>query len=264
MSAHADWTVRIRRIGLVAVLVLLVGCGSDPDPGKSTGPSSEECAKQRDRLVEEVRARLQRATDKVMADLNSLHFDALAQVDQVFDEAAADACMEGSAELDALLDRGDRIGVGEQFVRRTNRAFQRWAEAMGSPDARISYPPDPCPDLRRKVRVSYRVIRAPEPGGVRVSLELVLQNGSSKFDYVSHGGRVRATHVRPNDRTRTFVWGGSSGDIDDARVRRTSTHPVDLVPLTTAGLHLFPEGRVQVLQFYASWGLCPVKVTRSP
>ena len=249
---------------LAAALGLVAGCGSGPGQSGSR-QSREECAQPRARLVEEVRLRLQRASDKVLADPNSLQYDALAKVDRVVDAAETGTCMEGSAELDALLDRLDREAIGRPLVRRTVRAFERWAASMGSPDAtiRFNYPPNPCPDLRRKVRASYRVIREPEPGGVRVSLELVLQYDSSEFDYVSHAGRLRATHVKPNDRTRTFHWGASSADIDDARPLRTSTHLVDLVPVTD-GLHLFPEGRVQVLEFGASWGLCPVKVARVP
>jgi hypothetical protein len=94
----------------------------------------------------------------------------------------------------------------------------------------------------------------------------VLENQGSEEILLDHGGRVRATHVRPIDTTRTFSWGGSSADTAAARPGRTSTQRIALVP--PGPLHLFPDGRVEVFDVYGSAGsnvgLCSLRVSRGP
>ncbi len=261
----------IRRVFCLSVLLaVLACCGSDPAPGGSAGPSSEECAQRRERLVEDVRFTLQRAADQMRQTPDLVYMpDAFRRVGGVLDTVAASECVEKSEALDTLVEVTDTQRVTERHVRAAQAAFEQWAGSMGVPDAKINYPPprpDPCPQLRREVRAAYRVVRVPEPGGVRVSLELELENDGSRQVYLDHGGQVRATHVRPTDRTRTYNWGGSSADTAGAFPGRTSTQRIGLVP--PGPLHLYPAGRVEVFDLYGSAysnvGPCRLEVSKAP
>jgi hypothetical protein len=255
-----------RILGLGVVLAVLAACGSDPAP-ESSGPSSEQCAERRGRLVEDVRLPLQIAADGMRYD-GSLPSNGLGRVEVALETALASECVEESAALNTLADLAATPPVTERDIQKADAAFEQWARSMGS-NARINFPPprpNPCPQMRREVMASYRVIREPEVGGVRISFELVLANKGSRLVYLDHGGQVRATHVRPNDRTRTYGWGGSSADTAAARAGRSSTQRIELV--APDPLRLFPDGRVEVFDVYGSAyskvGPCPLMVSRMP
>jgi hypothetical protein len=260
----------IRRVLCLSVaLAALAACGSDPAPGGSTGPSSEECAKQRDRLVEAVRQPLQRATDQVMGSVRVSHRNALRPTGRVLRRVEADECVVETAASSTLVRLARTYDVRRRHLRRAHEAFDQWAGWMGSPDAGINLPPDPCMTLREEVRASYRVNREPEQGGIQVSLEIVLENNSSSRVDLFHGGRVRATHVMPDDRTGLYGWGGSSADTATAAPGHTSTQPVDLLPEQRylpplAGPHLFPSGHVDVYGLYGYSGPCNLGLSRIP
>ena len=261
-------------LGLGCLLVLLAGCGSDPDTSGPADPSSAECAEQRAGLVEDVRRPLQQATDKVMADPGGLQFEVLDRVAQELEGVADSDCVEGSAELEALVDLADRRRVGVGRILKTGRAFERWARSMGSPDVTISSPMDACPQMRREVRASFQVRREPEQGGVRVWLELLIENEGSTLLFTSHGGIARATHVRPDGSTKIFGWGGSSGDaMRAARPGRITTHAVGMSTMTEPMLgnpvHLFTGGEIEVREAYVSaynrnLGPCELRVAGIP
>ncbi len=261
----------IRRAFCLGVLLLvLTGCGFDPAPSGSSGPNGASCAQKRVRLVEDVRFTLQLAADAEKEDPDLWYRDGLGRVGGVLDAVAASECVEKSEALDTLVEVSDTRRVTERHIRKAQAAFEQWARSMGSSDAKINYPPprpNPCPQMRREVRARYRVIREPEPGGVKVSLELELENDGSRQVYLDHGGRVRATRVRPDGGTRTYGWGGSSSDTAGARGGRTSTQPLVLFA-RPAPLHLFPDGRVEVFDVYGSAysnvGPCALKVSRVP
>lgn len=260
----------IRRVFCLSVLLAaLAACGSDPAPREATGPRSAECVQERERLVEDVRLPLQRAANRVKADPYVLSVpDAFERVHFVLTTVIASECVEESGELDTLFEATDTHRVKERHVRRVQAVFEQWARSMGT-DAEIKFPPprpDPCPAMRSEVHAGYRVIRVAEVGGVAVSMDLILENQGSKVILLDHGGQVRATHVRPNDSTRTYSWGGSSADTAEALPGRTSTQRIALVP--PGPLHLFPDGRVEVFDVYGSASsnnaLCSLKVSRVP
>jgi hypothetical protein len=270
MSARLHRKQRGRMICLVATLMLLFGCGSDP--GGASGPSSEQCAEQRNLLVQAVREPLQQATDKVMASLLVMHRRALGAMAPVLRRAKASECVADSAALDTLVHLAHTFDIRKRQMKLALAAFDQWARSMGSPEASISLPRNPCTTLGDEVRASYRVNREPEDGGVRISLELVLENDSSRRVDLYHGGKVRATHVRPQDQTSSYAWGGSSADSARAAPGHATTQLVDLLPTEVVTddsappgpeLHLFPSGRVEVYDVYGYSGPCNLKVSRA-
>jgi hypothetical protein len=97
---------------------------------------------------------------------------------------------------------------------------------------------------------------------VRVEIRVV--NHFSRAVYVDHGDRMTATRVRPTGATRTYDWGGSSGETAAAGSGRTDTEPVYLGG-PTPDLHLFSDGAVHVFDTLGSaygvgFGPCGIKV----
>jgi hypothetical protein len=253
--------------------------GTEPSPqASSSSPTAtvhpKKClARQADQTYA-IGGRLQNVTKGVLAEPDRVPPKALRrfvrEVRQTVEEASK-VCGDEATELDALAELVRTMtesGLDEGLLRQIVTAFEAWGRAIGRPrETRIVYAADPCVPLRKKVHATYEVLRRPESGGVAVSIDLVLVNNWNATVYLDHGGRIRATGVRPDGATRTFQWGGSSSDTAGARPGRTSTTRVSPIPPMgpePAPILLLPDGDVHVFDVYgsayASIGPCPIAV----
>jgi hypothetical protein len=258
----------------MAVLILTGGCGSDGenDPGAdpsqpstptaSATPDSKKCLAAQRSMVWIVQPRVQSLTQRVLSQSGLVPPDAAEPLRRVIVRTGRSSHKECGGDPTALIPLIDLIqsaredGLDEPLLRRIVDAYEEWARKVGQQRlAGIVYHADPCALLRKHVSASYEIRRRAESDGVAAWVEIVLTNEWSEGIWVEHHGRLRATGVRPEWATRTYVWGGSSADNARAAAGRTSRTPVDPFPIDPAAprlpepilLHLFPEGDVEVL-----------------
>jgi len=275
--------VRLRRALTVwvcaAALVLPTACGASGESGAAAPQSpredSKKCLARQADHVYTVAARVQKLTQVVLSHPGRKQGSDVEPLRGVLSKVVSRTerfCPGGPvalAPLVALAKSGSESGVDEPGLRTIVDELHAWGRAVGQPrDARILYVANPCESLRDSLDVSFAVRERPESEGKTVRVELHVVNDFPRLVYLDHGGRITATRVRPTGATKTYDWGGSSGDTAGAPPGRTHTEPVYPSRLRTPDVHLFSDGEAHVFQTYASaygvgFGPCGIKVRRA-
>lgn len=278
--------MRLRRATAVSVcaaaLALPTACADDndsaprgPDAAAPQSPreDSKKClARQADRVYG-VAARVQKLTEVTLSQPGQGQASEIERLRSALSKVVTRTerfCPGGPAAMAPLIALTDKAGatgvLDEPGLRTIVDELKVWGRAVGqSRDARILYVADPCETLRDSLDVSYAVRERPESAGKAVRVELRVDNDFERLVYVDHGGRIKATRVRPTGATKTYDWGGSSGDTAAAAPGRTTTDPVYPGVAMTPDLHLFSDGEAHVFETLASaygagFGPCAVKV----
>jgi hypothetical protein len=254
---------------VIAALLLPAACGSggtrsaarDPTSHTSTATvaDSQKCLAKQAIAVYRLHDRIQRLTQVVLSQSTQTAEAEVEPLREVLHEVTART--RGScggdprtlAPLVALVDDAHENAVTRSVLRRIIAEFRSWGRAVGRPrDSQILFYADPCVAVRRAVRASYLVRERPEPGGIRVWVEMTAVNDWPWLVYIEHGGTIRATGARPDGASTTYQWGGSSADTAAVKRQRTGSWAVWPSDIPNQNLHLFSYGAAAVSQVYAS------------
>lgn len=258
------------RTGLAALLLAAAGCsaevagnGSWTPPERPTGQidRSQPCVNAQRREVRVVASGLQRVIRQVLARPEEPQPQAAARARAIVhgvERRVAARCGDRT-DLEPLVGVVDtRVGdardaLDEPTLRLVVGAFRAWTRQVGaSRPGTVYYHRDPCVPFRRRVDISFRIAREPEPGGTVARVELVVANRLDEGIYVEHGGRIRVAGLAPGGASKRLSWGGSSADTAVARAGRTSRTPVWPAPLPDVDIHLLPGASLELSDVYAA------------